>query len=153
VTILSGGSGINGGGGKGSAQRLAWSSEMSVGIEKIDYQHKELFCLVNDLLDLIEDKKEPESIEVAFDFLSDYVKDHFGEEEKYMDKYSYPGSAPHKEQHAVFRVTLENLKRRYDELGPSDGLMKILQSQLAAWIMTHVKNVDKMLGEFLKEED
>ncbi|MEE9543058.1 MAG: hemerythrin family protein [Thermodesulfobacteriota bacterium] len=154
MTIIRSGPGEGGGGGgRGGREKLYWTSSMSVGIEKIDYQHKELFCLVNDLMDLLNDGREPESIELAFDFLQDYVNDHFGEEEKYMDKYSFPGAAPHKEQHAVFKITFENLRRRYDEIGPSEGLMKILQSQLAAWIMTHVKNVDKMLGEYLKDKD
>ena len=134
-------------------ERLYWTSSMSVGIDKIDYQHRELFCLVNDLMDYVEDSRAPETIELAFDFLQDYAFDHFGEEEKYMDRYSFPGAGAHKDQHEVFRRTFEDFKRRYEEIGPSEALLKILQSQLAAWIMTHVKNVDRMLGEFLKDKD
>lgn len=152
MTIVGGGKGE--GGRRGEArEKLYWTPSMSVGIDLIDYQHRELFCLVNDLMDLIEEGGKPESIEVAFDFLQGYVLDHFGEEEKYMDKYSFPGAEPHKEQHALFKRTFEDFKRRYKEHGPSEELMKVLQSQLAAWIMTHVKHVDKMLGDFLKDKD
>lgn len=136
-----------------TVEKLYWTPSMSVGIEKLDSQHRELFCFVNDLIDLIDEGGKPESIEGAFEFLQHYVSDHFGEEEKYMDKYSFPGVGPHKEQHAVFKKTFEDFKRRYKEHGPSEALLKVLQSQLAAWIMTHVRNVDKMLGEFLKDKD
>lgn len=133
-------------------ERMHWTPAMGVGIEKIDYQHKELFCLVNDLMDFVGEGKDSESFVLAFDFLEEYVVDHFGEEDKYMDMFSYPGAKAHKEQHALFRKTLGNLKERYEEFGATEPFLKVLQSQLAAWIMTHIKNVDKKLGEFLRDK-
>ena len=136
----------------GSVEKLYWTSDMSVGVDKIDYQHKELYCLVNDLIDLVGEGKDAESFSVAFKFLEGYVVNHFGEEEKYMELFSYPGAKEHKEQHEIFKKTLENMEERYAEFGATTPFLKILQSQLAAWIMTHVRRVDKMLGEFLQEK-
>ncbi len=133
--------------------RIHWTPSMSVNIEKIDYQHKELLCLVNDLMDLVGEGKDSESFSMAFDFLEQYVVDHFGEEEKYMDMFSFPGAAVHKEQHALFRSTLTNLKERYEEFGATEAFLLTLQSQLAAWIMTHIKNVDTMLGKYLRDKN
>lgn len=134
------------------AEKIYWTTSMSVGIEKIDYQHKELFCLVNDLMDLIGEGKDEQSFILAFDFLGKYVIDHFEEEERYMSLFGYPGIKEHKEQHAIFKKTLVNMKERYKEFGATEPFLKILQSQLAAWIMTHVKHVDGMLGEYLKDK-
>ncbi len=139
--------------GGGSAEKLHWTPSMSVGVDKIDYQHKELFCLVNDLIDLVGEGRDAESFAVAFEFLESYVVEHFGEEERYMEIFSSPGAKEHKEQHAIFKKTLENMEERFDEFGATAPFLKILQSQLAAWIMTHVKNVDRMLGDFLKDKD
>lgn len=133
--------------------RIHWIPSMSVGIEKIDYQHKELLCLVNDLMDFAGEGKDSESFAMAFDFLEEYVVEHFGEEEKYMDMFSYPGAEAHKEQHALFVNTLGNLKERYEEFGATESFLKVLQSQLAAWIMTHIKNVDTVLGKFLRDKN
>ncbi|MBE9532260.1 MAG: hemerythrin family protein [Proteobacteria bacterium] len=134
-------------------EKIYWTPAMSVGVERIDYQHKELFCLVNDLMDLVGEGKDSESFTVAFKFLEGYVVNHFGEEEKYMELFSYPGIKEHKEQHEMFKKTLDNMKERFDEFGATTIFLKILQSQLAAWIMTHVKNVDKKFGVFLKDKD
>lgn len=135
-----------------SLGKIYWTNDMSVGVETIDYQHKELFCLVNDLIDLADEDKDSEVFNVAFKFLEKYVVNHFGEEERYMELFSYPGIKEHKEQHAMFKKTLVNMKERYDEFGATGPFLKILQSQLAAWIMTHVKKVDGMLGDFLKDK-
>ncbi len=132
--------------------KLFWIPSMGVGIEKIDYQHKELFCLVNDLVDFVDEGKDSESFAIAFDFLEEYVVGHFGEEEKYMDMFSFPGAEAHKDQHALFRKTLGNLKERYEEFGATGPFLKVFQSQLAAWIMTHIKNVDTKLGKFLRDK-
>ncbi len=133
-------------------EKIHWAPSMSVGIEKIDYQHKELLCLVNDLMDFVGEGKDSECFAMAFDFLEDYVVEHFGEEEKYMDMFSYPGAEAHKDQHALFVNTLGNFKERYEEFGATEPFLKVLQSQLAAWIMTHIKNVDGKLGEFLRDK-
>ena len=135
-----------------SSAKIHWIPAMSVGVEVIDYQHKELFCFVNDLIDLLGKGKDTESFIKAFEFLEGYVIDHFGEEERFMEIFSFPGTKEHKEQHEMFKKTLVNMKERYTEFGATGPFLKILQSQLAAWIMTHVKHVDKMLGEYLKDK-
>lgn len=133
-------------------EKIEWTPAISIGVEKLDYQHKELFCFVNDLMDLVDEEKYSESFIIAFKFLEKYTINHFGEEERYMEIYSYPGTKQHKEQHTVFKNTLANMKERYEEFGATESFLKIFQSQLAAWIMTHVKNVDGMFGDFLKDK-
>jgi hemerythrin len=134
----------------GVSEKLFWTPSMSVGIEKIDYQHKELFCLVNDLIDLVDEEMDSDGFVGAFKFLEGYVIDHFGEEERYMEIFSYPGIKEHKEQHALFKRTLADMEDRYREFGATEPFLKILKSQLVAWIFTHVKNVDGKLGKYLK---
>ena len=137
-------------GGRDSTEKLHWTLSMSVDVDKLDYQHRELFCLVNDLIDLIGENKDSESFVVAFKFLENYVVGHFGEEERYMELFDYPGIREHKDQHAIFKKTLLNMKERYEEFGATEPFLNILQSQLVVWVFTHVSNIDGMLGEYLK---
>ena len=135
-------------GGKG---KIYWTPSLNIGIEKIDSQHKELFFLVNDLMDILAVESHSETFKAAFDFLEDYAVSHFGEEERYMYDFSYPGVEEHKKQHELFKSTLGTMKRSYEEYGATEPFLWMIRSQLAAWTMTHVKSVDKMLGDFLKE--
>ena len=84
---------------------VTWSGTYSVGIKLIDDQHKELFNLVNDMYNHV--NNDDEAAERAY-FQSvirqvvGYVKTHFATEEKIMEKTRFQGYAEHKKVHDSF---------------------------------------------------
>lgn len=136
---------------------MKWTEDLSVGIEVIDKQHKELFERINSLVDAIKQHVCKYKISDVIKFLEDYVHIHFGEEEKYMLKYEYPHYSFHKSQHEHFKKELANLKPELLKLEggtkPGSYELSVTTNQLVVdWILEHIANVDKHLGKFLKSK-
>ena len=87
---------------------ILWKENLSVGVNEIDNQHKELFNRINNLLDACTRGKGSEEIKRTLNFLSDYVISHFGTEENLMVRYNYPDYTSHKEKHEKFKKNLQN---------------------------------------------
>ena len=68
---------------------IKWSEDYSVGIEKIDMQHKKLVSYINELHDAMKDGQSNSVIGDILNKLVKYTKEHFSTEEEYMQKYNY----------------------------------------------------------------
>lgn len=71
---------------------ILWTPDLATKVDEIDSQHRELFKRINDLLDACNQGRGKEEVQKVIRFLEEYVATHFGEEEKYMEKYNYPGT-------------------------------------------------------------
>ena len=60
-----------------------------MGVDTIDAQHRELFAAINSLL-REEGTPAAQDVVKVLDYLEDYVNNHFGLEELYMRRLSYP---------------------------------------------------------------
>jgi len=134
---------------------IKWTEDLSVGVDLIDNQHKELFNRINTLVDAIKQHVCKYKISDVIKFLEDYVHTHFAEEEKYMLKYEYHGYEFHKAQHEHFKKELSLLKPELIKLEggskPGSYELSMTTNQLVVdWILEHVSNVDKQLGRFLQ---
>jgi hemerythrin len=129
---------------------IQWDQSLSVGIDKIDNQHKELFNRVNALLDACNQGKGKQVVGEIIDFLGDYVVTHFGAEERYMQQYNYPDYGAHKAMHDGFIDSFGQLKKKFESEGP--GIQLVLQTNrtVVDWLIKHIGNTDKALGAFLK---
>ena len=128
---------------------ILWKENLSVGVNEIDNQHKELFNRINNLLDACTRGKGSEEVKRTSDFLSEYVISHFGTEEKLMNKYNYPDYASHKEKHEKFKKEFAELKMKIEK--EDTGLLTTIGTNhlLIDWWLNHIGKVDKALGAFL----
>lgn len=134
---------------------MEWSQNLSVGIAKIDDQHRELINRINGLVAAIKQHICKYTIGDVIAFLEEYIDLHFSEEEQYMMQYRYPEYPQHKAQHEFFRENFSELKK---ELILLDGGKKPGSYDLSVetnrvvvdWIIDHISGTDKRLGEFLK---
>ena len=81
---------------------MEWSEKLSIGVDLIDSQHKELFLKINGLVAAIKDHTCKYKISDVIKFLEDYIVFHFSEEEAYMRHNDYPEYLRHKAQHNYF---------------------------------------------------
>ncbi|MCD6282245.1 hemerythrin family protein [bacterium] len=130
---------------------IKWSEDLSVGVELIDEQHKEMFNRINRLLRAIGEIGGAEQVVATADFLQEYVVKHFAAEEEQMVLHGYPGLASHKEHHEYFRGQVEDLRQRLAEHGPDEKLLIEAQELLVNYLRDHILQVDMLLGRFLKE--
>ena len=68
---------------------IVWTPNLSVGVEHIDNQHKIWFEKANALFEAGREKKARDYIETMLNFLDEYTKQHFRDEEAYMQKINY----------------------------------------------------------------
>ncbi len=136
---------------------MEWTEDLSVGNKTIDGQHKELFVKINDLVLAINNSVCKYKIGDVIKFLDDDIVFHFGEEEKMMQKSSYPGYKAHKAQHEDFKRNFSALKHDLAKLDggkkPGSYDLSVRTNQIVVdWILEHIAMVDKKLGEFLKPD-
>jgi len=133
---------------------MEWTSDLAVGINKIDEQHRELFKRINDLLLAIREHRCREEIDKTIEFLDDYARFHFSEEEKRMEEAGYKGLQEQKLQHAVYLKNIAELKQQASlprESGMSYELSVTATQIVVDWIVTHIMNTDKLFGVYVRQ--
>lgn len=134
---------------------MKWTEDLSVGVEAIDNQHKELFNRINSLVDAIKQHICKHKISGVIQFLEDYIQIHFDEEERYMLKYEYPEYQFHKAQHEHFKKEFSALKTELIKIegGAKPGAyeLSVATNQVVVdWILDHITRIDKQFGKFLE---
>lgn len=86
-----------------------WDNSYSVHNAKIDEQHKKLFELAAKV-EVVSDRSvsKNEVKELLAEFFN-YMKDHFNDEEKYMQLIGYPNLEEHRKIHKEIIQTMINL--------------------------------------------
>jgi hemerythrin len=134
--------------------KFEWDQTLSVGVQEIDDQHKELIQRINDLREAVGEGRGKSEIGKTLKFLEEYVDEHFGTEERFMGLHPYAGSSGHHKAHAVFRKELAELKRKLEALQARGEVTSFLsldiQRKLSDWFVNHIGRVDKALGAHLK---
>jgi hemerythrin-like metal-binding protein len=128
-----------------------WSKDLEVGVDTMDAQHRELFAAINSLL-REEGAASPEEIPAVIAFLEDYVVNHFGMEEVYMRRLTYPGYPFHKNEHVQFINGFYDLRDEFDTNGSNLEIADKMGRFLGDWLVNHIGKVDKALGVFLREK-
>lgn len=129
---------------------IQWTQQLSVGVEQIDEEHRELFDRVNRLLEAMAKAKARDELAPLVAFLSDYVSTHFGGEQRLMQQYRYPDTAEHLAQHAYFVGEFKALAAELDKGGPTALVTIKLNRLLCDWLRDHVGTTDRKVGEFLR---
>ncbi|OUR60840.1 hypothetical protein A9Q74_11900 [Colwellia sp. 39_35_sub15_T18] len=116
---------------------LIWDEGMSVGIEAIDEDHKQIIAILAKLTSAQYGKILTQEIDDIFTELSDYVSKHFAREEALLEKVSYPELIAHKQSHQAFIDKLPELKQQWltqDNLTTSESIIMFLHQ----WIINHI---------------
>ena len=129
---------------------IIWSDEMfSVGIRKIDDQHKQLINLIN-ILDSQRNKNEPWFTEKVLGTLVDYTKNHFSDEEKLLKKIQFPAFENHHQRHQEFIESVEKFRTSFTAKGPTPETIDELSSFLSDWLKHHIMVEDKAYCFYLE---
>jgi hemerythrin len=130
---------------------LLWNKNYEVGVDLIDSQHKKWFEKADQLFEAGKSGKSKEYIIQMFDFLDDYTKTHFKDEEKYMTSINYPELASQKQMHEVFISKLAELRKDYETAGANLTVILGANQFILDWLTKHISNADKKIGEYTKK--
>lgn len=128
---------------------MQWTEDLTVGVEKIDEQHKELFRRIEALVKSVKAKECKYQIGPTFKFLDDYIVTHFGDEEKIMQDSAYPKFEAHKALHEKFVRDFRALRAELED-EPSSYNRSVMTNQIVVdWIVDHIKQRDIEFGRFI----
>ena len=129
-------------------EKISWKEEYSVGVEKIDRQHRHLFEIINKLIDRSGSSSDSALVSETLTEMLNYAKEHFTTEEELMQEYGYPEIESHKEQHDYFIDTTAELAVSFmDNRNTTAGE---IAEFLKLWLTLHILRCDMKYKEFFK---
>lgn len=123
------------------SDRFNWSSDYSVGNQILDGQHKILFNLCAEALNLLKDEDiySSKAFQCLMDEICEKAKQHFDTEERLLDEYNFPDYRSHREEHYDFLTKLAELILDHSEKKlDRESLIQYLHS----WFVDHIVNQD-----------
>jgi len=129
---------------------IVWTPDLSVGVKHIDDQHKIWFEKANELFEAGKEQRAKENINKLIDFLDEYTKQHFRDEEAYMEEIRYPEIDAQKKAHASFVNELAKLKDDYNKGGGNILVILNANKIVINWLTNHIRIMDKKIGEYVK---
>lgn len=129
---------------------IVWTPDLSVGVTNIDSQHKKLFEQADQLFSAGKAGKSKDVIAEMLDFLDNYTKQHFHDEETYMMSIHYPELQAQKNAHQSFIAELTKLKKEYQTSGGNISLIINANQMIIEWLTKHISGMDKKIGVYAK---
>lgn len=134
-----------------------FTDDCLLGVEMIDNEHRELFRMINEIRDLLENSildDKYDRIREMLERLKQYAEEHFKHEEKYMESIRHPELEMQKKQHAVFREKIYEA----DIIMPSgsdaqQAFLDDLLKYLVTWLYRHIIGSDLMIGKLKPLEE
>jgi hemerythrin len=127
---------------------IKWKEELSVGLDSIDLQHKELFRVINAFYNSIADNLGKAAILQAITDMEKYTIVHFTAEEGMMRRAGYVYLDKHMEEHKDFVAKVADFRKRYEE----GRLLLSLEVTgfIKNWITNHIMKTDQQYRGQLK---
>lgn len=129
---------------------IRWTKDLSVGVETIDNQHRELFDAAAGLVEGVHREGGAGEAAKTIVVLEEYVLNHFALEEFYMKRHYYPAFPAHKAEHTAFIGEFYDLREAMDRDGSTPELALRMAEWLGGWLVEHIGRQDRALGEFLQ---
>lgn len=127
-----------------------WKKFFSVGHERMDAQHQQLFDIVNQLYDGM---KQPggasdELLQTTIESLCDYTRSHFAEEEQLMLTAGYPDYLRHKQAHDLLMGKVEEFEARMHN-GEVRLAAEVLPFLVGEWLVSHIAFEDQQYAGYI----
>lgn len=134
-----------------------FTEDCMIGVPEIDDQHRHLFDLMNEGMQLASNNYAGDrytSIKALLDELDDYAEQHFSHEESYMEQIRDPELILQRNQHMIFRDKIREWSfADIDDLDQQKKLLQELMEYLARWLYHHIISSDALIGKLPKLED
>jgi hemerythrin len=126
---------------------LHWKDEYSVGIEAVDYEHRQLIELINQLEQKLGASDSKHSVPAFFGDLLKGISAHFALEEKFMRDHAYDRLGPHKQDHERLLDELRDIMDAFEHGEEFDATG--LTGRLDVWFTRHFRTHDAELHRAL----
>ena len=119
---------------------FVWSQTLQLGVAAMDRDHRKIINYMNDLAKLVERGAGRTEISPAFARLCDFTRQHFAEEEQYMESIGYSRLQSHKLIHTRLLDEMDQHFRKFTATGEvGDQVFRFL----TFWLKSHICGIDK----------
>ena len=125
-----------------------WTTDLEVGNEFIDRDHKRLVQMINDFHSAMQEGRGNEVVGAVLRNLIIYTRDHFKREEDEMKRIGYYKSLTHHQEHTKLLTEVVNLQLEVDT--GQQLLSTKVSRMLKAWLLDHIDKSDYALSLAIK---
>lgn len=114
-----------------------WTPDMSVGLARLDDDHKGLIAIINRLAETLGKPGQHATIDQAFRALLRYTEIHFGREEAVLNAVHYPPLEGHRAQHKDFIHDILEMRQAFGNASDEEAQRELLD-YLKTWLTNHI---------------
>jgi hemerythrin-like metal-binding protein len=129
---------------------LTWNNSYSVGVQKFDGEHQQLFSIMNELHDGMSVGKSTAVLDDVLQKLIRYTEQHFGDEEAVMKSTGYVDLNSQVEQHRQFTGKIKDFQTKFRS--GAVALSVPLMDYLRDWLTSHISGADKRYTAYLNSK-
>ena len=129
---------------------IEWNDRLSVNVEEIDNQHRQIVKFINDLDAAMKQGKGGDALSDIVEGLKNYAVSHFATEEQYFEQFAYPRTFAHRQEHAIFTSKVAAFKKNLEN---GDRLMSIeVLIFMSKWLVNHITGSDKDYSKLFNDK-
>ena len=129
-----------------------FTEDCLTGIETIDEEHRRLFQLINESIELLKENGASKVIvKNLLKELREYAGTHFAHEEAYMEQIKDLELPRQRKEHAQFAAKVDSYKIADLTEEESSQAAQELLSFMAKWLYRHILGSDTMIGKMTSE--
>ena len=129
---------------------MEWDDALNLGEPTLDRQHRGLVDLINQVSEAIESPDRDTEIMHSLTSMYLYARQHFFDEEAFMERAGYPRREQHAAQHKLF---IEKAQHFTDACLDDSMHDTDLLEFLVSWIQEHVRHEDARIMRFVNGKD
>ena len=130
-------------------KKIEWKPEFSVGVQRLDAQHKKIIAVINRLIDDPDAFQDAETIDEILLQLTNYVSDHFLLEEQLLEEVDYPDLLGHSQKHTAYgNKVADYCKKVLNKSTRPDELLVFLRK----WWVDHILFEDMQYKSFFESK-
>jgi hemerythrin len=131
-------------------EKINWSPEYSVGVKRIDEQHKRVVLMLNRLIGAKDTTTKSEVISDLITQMTTYAQEHFKFEEDLLAEIGFPLLDQHKQSHIKYRKKVVDLCKAVSLNVPD--VPQVMLNFLAKWWRNHILEEDMGYKSFFNEK-
>ena len=121
---------------------MQWNDGYLIGVEELDYEHRDLFNRLNNLHQELLGQNDKENIEACLGEIHTRIMSHFALEERFMREAMTPTYEQHKREHDDFLEVIVDIIEQF-RTDPDLSYGNTLEKQLRRWIVSHITTSDR----------
>ena len=129
-----------------------FTQDCLTGIDQIDEEHRKLFSLINEAVELPKEARTSQTVKNILEHLSDYAVNHFAHEEAYMEAQNDPELPLQKKEHQAFADHVKLLEKQPLTGENASAMLDEILTYLVRWLYRHILSSDMMIGKMQKED-